>query len=88
MQEQVVLLEASPSLLGSLLQREKQALEMGWEKGGSGKRSLSGVGMWSKWPWSCISECSEERMAVEPVSGEGRRGSAQEKVVAALGEQS
>lgn len=44
------------------------------------------MGVWSKQPWSRINECSEERMAAEPVSGEGRRGSAGEKVVAALGD--
>lgn len=42
--------------------------------------------MWSKQPWSRINECSEERMAAEPVSGEERRGSAGKKVVAALGD--
>lgn len=77
-----------PPFLTLCSRGKRQAVEMGWEKGGSGKRSLAGLGVWSKWPWSCMSECSEERMAVEPVSGEGGRGSAQEKVLAALGEQS
>lgn len=44
------------------------------------------MGRWSKRPWSCINECCKERRAGEPVSGEGRRGSAGEKVMAALGD--
>lgn len=58
-----------PPFLALCSRGKGQALEMGWEEGRSGKRSLAGVGMWRKRLWSCISECSEERMAVGPVPG-------------------
>lgn len=68
MREQEVLLETSASLLGSLLQRERPSpgdgLGGGWEReeepGWGGHVEQAAVE---------LHECSEERMAVGPVSG-------------------
>lgn len=78
-------MEASASLLGSLKQRKWPSPGNGLGGSESRELSLASVGMWSEQPSRHRNEGTEEMMVVECEPGEGKRGAAGEKAVAALG---